>query len=600
MRDRITAISITALILSFCFSCANTATPPMGGIKDTIPPVLLKVTPDSGKVNFPLKSGSVELKFDEYVVLNEPLKNIYLSPPQLKSPETKVRGKSVIVTFPSNLDSLTTYTLNFGRSIADNNEGNRFGNYVFPFSTGTYIDSLMCSGTIVNSQSLLPVDNVTIAFYKDHSDSSLFNSLPYAVARSDKFGYFVLRNIANVPYRVFAFTDKNNNFKYEPEGEEVAFLDTLLTPSKILRAGLAELELVDEKDTLSAMKRPSEISLYLFKEDPAKQFIREAKRLQHRMSYVKFSTPDARVLSVKYKGIDSSSLLKEFNIRRDSLVIWIKDTTLNVSDTLNLEVKYMKSDSLNELVPFTEDFRLVYTRPKRETQREMRSRAETGVKEKRADLLEFEMKADATLFETEGIKLIFPSPLSKFIKDSVKLEYKAPRGETGTLKYNIVNDSVYSRIMWIVPAERLLPGYDYTLRAATAAFKDIYKQTNDSAFVNVKLPSDDALSKLILDISGTEGSYIVDLTNITRDKVFRSYKITKDSKLEFPYLQKGEYSIRITQDINGNGIIDTGNIILKKQPEKVRLYKMPDGNTIITIPESVELTQRVDLKSIFK
>jgi hypothetical protein len=151
-----------------------------------------------------------------------------------------------------------------------------------------------------------------------------------------------------------------------------------------------------------------------------------------------------------------------------------------------------------------------------------------------------------------------------------------------------------------MPTERVLPGYEYTLRASTSTFKDIYKQTNDSSFVTVKLPNDNALSKLILDIKGAEGFYIVDLTNITRDKVFRSYKINKDSKLEFPYLQKGEYSIRITQDINGNGIIDTGNVLLKRQPEKVRLYPLSDGATIITIPESVELLQSVDLKSIFK
>lgn len=599
-RDKIIATAVIALTFAFCFSCANTTTPPMGGIKDTIPPQLLKVLPDSGRVNFPLKEGSVELKFDEYVVLNEPLKNVYLSPPQSKSLETKIRGKSIIVSFPSNLDSATTYTLNFGRSIVDNNEGNLFGAYVYPFSTGGFIDSLMCSGTIFHSQSLLPVVNATIAFYKDHSDSSLFNTLPSSIARSDKFGYFLVRNISNVPYRVFAFTDNNNNNKYDPESEEVAFLDTLLTPANIMRADLKELIQVDEKDTLTAMSRPSELNLYIFKEDPAKQFIREAKRLQHRMAYVKFSTPQAEVLSAKFKGIDSASLLKEFNIRRDSLVIWIKDTSLVVSDSLTLEVEYMKTDSLNNLTPFTEDFKLVYTRPKRDTQREMRNRAETGVKEKRADLLEFEMKADATLFETEGIKLIFPSPLAHLLQDSLKHEYKAPRGEIGNMKYTIVSDSVYSRIMSIIPTDRILPGYEYTLRATTATFKDIYKQTNDSSFVTVKLPNDDALSKLILDIKGTEGSYIVDLTNITRDKVFRSYKINKDSKLEFPYLQKGEYSIRITQDINGNGIIDTGNVLLKRQPEKVRLYSLPDGATIISIPESVELLQSVDLKSIFK
>ncbi len=600
MRNSIIKFLILISALFFCYSCANTTTPPMGGIKDTIPPVLLKVLPDSGMVNFPVQDGRIELRFDEYVVVNEPLKNIYISPPLSKNPEAKIRGKSIYISFPDKLDSAVTYTLNFGNAIADNNEGNLFGSYIYPFSTGKYLDSLMTSGTIVNSQSLLPVPDVTIAFYKDHSDSVLYKSLPDAIAKSDKFGYFLVRNISPVKYRVFAFTDKNNNNKYEPEGEEVAFLDTLFNPTLVIKDNLKELTKVSEKDTLIAMSRPSELNLYLFKEDPEKHFIREAKRLQHRMTYVKFSAPNATVNSVKFKGIDTSSLLHEFNVRRDSLVIWITDTTLVVSDSLDLMVNYMKTDSLNNLTPFTEEFKLVYVRPKKESVKDIRSRQNPLIKEKRHDLLEFEMKADATLFESDGIRLIFPSPLSKLTRDSLKLEYKAPRGETGSIKYNIITDSLYSRIITIMPAERILPGYEYTLRAKTGTFKDIYKQTNDSAFVSVKLPNDDALSKLTLDINGAVGYYIVDLTNITRDKVFRSYKISKDSKLEFPYLQKGEYSIRITQDINGNGIIDTGSLSARKQPEKVRLYSLPDGKTIITIPESAELTQSIDLKSIFK
>src|SRR5690554_1857844 len=129
-------------------SCANTSTPPLGGPKDTIPPVLLYISPDSGKVNFPVKKGEVEMKFNEYVVLKDEQKNIFISPPLDKSPETKIRGKSIITTFPVALDTNTSYTLNFGRAIVDNNEGNVFPSYVYPFSTGAVLDSLYTSGTI--------------------------------------------------------------------------------------------------------------------------------------------------------------------------------------------------------------------------------------------------------------------------------------------------------------------------------------------------------------------------------------------------------------------------------------------------------------------
>ncbi|MDD2584613.1 MAG: hypothetical protein PHE99_06710, partial [Bacteroidales bacterium] len=91
----------------------------------------------------------------------------------------------------------------------------------------------------------------------------------------------------------------------------------------------------------------------------------------------------------------------------------------------------------------------------------------------------------------------------------------------------------------------------------------------------------------------------VELTNITRDKIFRSYKIDRDTILEFPYLKADKYSVKVIEDINSNGLIDTGNLKRKKQPEKVRLFALPDGKTIITIPESVELVQDIDLRTIF-
>ncbi|MDP3452497.1 MAG: Ig-like domain-containing protein [Bacteroidales bacterium] len=591
---------LIALMLYILGSCANTTTPPTGGIKDTIPPRLLKVIPDSGRVNFPLKGGVIEMKFDEYIVLKEPQKSLFLSPPLEKRVETKIRGKSIIITFPLSLDSSQTYSLNFGNSIVDNNEGNQFYNYVYPFSTGDYIDSLMVSGTILNAVTLLPAEDITIALYKDNSDSVLYNSLPDAYSKSDKFGFFVIRNIEPRPYRVFAFKDNNGNNKYDPENEEVAFLDTLFQPTKILKKGLKELEYVDEKDTLIAMSRPSQLDLYLFRENPDKQFIRESKRLQPRMVYVKFSTPEAEVLSLSVDGADSLKIVKEFNIRRDSLILWFTDTTYKVPDTLKLSINYLKTDSLNNLSPFEENFKLVAPKPVKQDMSISKDRSLLpGERVKRADLLEFDIDANPTLFEEEGFVLKFKAPILSVNRDSLKLVFKTPRGEEGKMPYIIQEDSVTSRIIRIKPQGRILTGYEYSLRIADNALIDIYKHTNDSIVKSVSLPRDEKLSKLILDIYGANGSYIVELTNITRDKIFRSYKITGDKKLNFPYLQTGKYSVKITEDINSNGIIDTGSIKDKRQPEKVRLYTLPDGSSVISIPESAELEQRVDLKQIF-
>ena len=68
----------------------------------------------------------------------------------------------------------------------------------------------------------------------------------------------------------------------------------------------------------------------------------------------------------------------------------------------------------------------------------------------------------------------------------------------------------------------------------------------------------------------------------------------------FPYLRAGKYSIRITEDLNRNGLVDTGDLLGHKQPEKVRFYKLMDGTFLIDIPEMTDLEQTVDVMEMFK
>ena len=107
----------------FSHSCANTTTPPSGGPKDTIPPLITEIYPALGQLNVPRSKTKLEIKFNEYVVVKDP-KSLYLSPPLEKAPKHKIKGKGVIVYFESDLDSNKTYTLDLTNAIADNNEGN--------------------------------------------------------------------------------------------------------------------------------------------------------------------------------------------------------------------------------------------------------------------------------------------------------------------------------------------------------------------------------------------------------------------------------------------------------------------------------------------
>ena len=164
----------------------------------------------------------------------------------------------------------------------------------------------------------------------------------------------------------------------------------------------------------------------------------------------------------------------------------------------------------------------------------------------------------------------------------------------------MTQDSLNLRKYTVMPAEKLQPGYEYFLKVPHRKFKDINGFYNDSTELKVSLPNDDKLSTMFLSLSNVSNKYIVDLLNEKRDKVLRSYIIDKDQTLIFPYLKAGKYSIRITEDMNRNGIVDTGNLLEKRQPEKVRFYKLEDGTFIIDIPEMTELEQSVDVAEMFK
>ena len=130
--------------------------------------------------------------------------------------------------------------------------------------------------------------------------------------------------------------------------------------------------------------------------------------------------------------------------------------------------------------------------------------------------------------------------------------------------------------------------------------KDINGFYNDSSEVKVSLPNDDKLSSLNLVLNNVRNKYIIDLLNEKRDQVIRSFIVEQDTALLFPYIKAGKYSIRITEDLNRNGLVDTGNLLEGKQPEKVKFYKLEDGNTLIDIPEMMELEQEIDIEALFK
>lgn len=574
----------------FSHSCANTQTPPTGGPKDTIPPVIEEIYPILGQTNVPTHKTQLKIKFNEYVQVKDP-KSLFLSPPLEKAPKFKMKGKSVVVYFESDLDFNRTYTMDLTNAIGDNNEGNMFPGFTLVFSTGDRIDSMMVTGLVQDCNSLKPLKGATVMLYKDHADSALFLKRPDAAVKTDEWGFFSMRNIQDTVYRMYAIIDENNNNKYDPETEKVAFIDTLIKPLTVVNDSLPELQKYDMKDTLHCLARKTEFELNIFKEKPSKQMIVNKERVSDRTAYITFMAPYAQVDSIWIRDVPADKLITQFNIVQDSLEIWVNDPKPQ-PDTLFLNVKYMKTDSLGLLNSFTEEIKLL--KPKKTPEKSSKD------KSKEDTLAVFTIDAKPENVEQYGFVMEFKYPLVESAFDSLTFRAINPRQQEEIGSYTIEKDSLNLRKFTVRPKEKLQPGYEYFLKVPHRKFKDINGFYNDSTEVKVSLPNDDKLSTLLMVMSNVDNKYIVDLLNEKRDKVLRSYIIEDDTTLSFPYLKAGKYSIRITEDINKNGIVDTGILLEKKQPEKVKFYKLQDGTFLIDIPEMMEIEQNLDLAEMFK
>ena len=576
----------------FSPSCANTTQAPTGGDKDTIPPVLLKVSPEKGTTGVKLTGQEFVFTFDEYVKIKN-LQNIYLSPPLKKPVKAKTRGKSVIVYFEDDtLAANTTYTIDFTDALADNNEGNVFPGFTYVFSTGESVDSLMITGLVQDCNTLSPVKGAKVLLYKNHADSAIFLERPAAAAITDDWGFFSIRNIQDTLYRLYAITDANNDNRYNSESELVAFCDTAIRPVTVVDDSLPELKKYDMKDTVNCQSRKTEYELSLFKEKHAKQMIVNKVRVNDRTSYITFMAPNAHIDTMWIRGVPDDRLITQFNLQRDCLEVWVNDRR-TMPDTFHVFVNYLKTDTLGLLSSYTEEVRLVNPVPKAK-----RRAAQKNLKHQDT-ICVYSLSAKGETVERKGFELSFKVPIiyEGFKQMTLRIVNPKQQEEMGT--FQVIPDSTNILNYTIMPDFKLMPGFEYFLKMPERTFRDINGFYNDSTEVKVSLPTDDKLSTLTVNVTGVDGKYFVDLLDEKKTNVIHSHIITADGSLLFPYLNAGKYCIRVTEDKNDNNLVDTGSLLDHKQPEQAKFYKLQDNSPYLEVLERTEMQQDIDIPTLF-
>ena len=587
-------IVATALCCALSHSCANTKASPMGGPKDTIPPVLMGVDPVHGDTAFPRTDGKIRLKFDEYTVVKD-ANSILLSPPHKKKPKVKVKGKEIVVTFQDTLRENTTYTIDFGQGLADNNEGNIAPKYVYAFSTGDTLDSMYICGTVVDAENLSPVKKALVSLYSEFRDSSTMLLLPEAAGRTDDWGFFTIRNIKRQPYWIYACSDENNDYLYQLGEEKIGFLDNTIIPFNVVRDSIYELMSFDMKDTLECQARRGDYEISIFKEFQSKQYIKDKGRKKDKTGYVTFSAPNVEVSSFQILGVDSTDIIIQYSPKRDSFDFWL-NTKYPPEDSLFMTISYMKTDSTGNLALTTENISAAISK-----EQAAKMKTDDFRKDAEADTLtDMKINLTDTNVEQDGISLEFSVPIIEMHLDSIVLLTTNTRNQTDTTAFTFTQDTSNILLYHIQSSEPYRPGYKYSLKIAEAAFWDVYYRKNKAQNKDFQLPNTENLSSITVNLTGSAGKrYLIELTDDGCKKVYRKYEVLKDGEYYFPYLKEGKYSIRLTEDKNNNGLFDSGNLLKWQQAERMKLYKLPDGTKVIEIKEQMDILQDINLGAIF-
>lgn len=575
-------IAILIVIIGF-YACASTGMPD-GGPYDETPPKFVRANPEPNAINSKRKKISIE--FDEFIKLDKASEKVIVSPPQNETPEVKVSGKRVLVEFFDSLKANTTYTIDFGDAIVDNNEDNPLGNFAYSFSTGESIDTMEISGTVLNAADLEPVKGIQVGIHKNLNDTA-FSKIPFdRISRTDSRGHFNIKGIAPGTYRVYALMDGNQNYLFDSKTEAIAYLDSLVVPS--MEGAVREDTIWNAIDTLAydtiykinyTRFLPDNLILRAFKEENPLQYLIKSERPQLNRFSLYFSAKADTLPTLKGLDFDEKdALVIESNLRKDSLLYWIKDTTLCERDTLTLQLTYLATDTLGQLVPKTDTLRMVnkINKERRLAMAEEARKKEEKERKKRA------RKGDTLRVKTKFLSMNVDAPSAFDLNRNITLKFEEPVAhiDTSAIHMAVKIDSLWEDIPFIFQTDSILPrqyqiladwqpGKEYRMQIDSLAIQGLYGLYTDKVENTLKVKTLEDYGTLYLNITGAGPHAIVQLLN-SSDAIVRQQPVSRQNTCDFYFLQPNtKYYIRLFNDDNQNGVWDTGNYEAKRQPEEV-------------------------------
>ena len=373
------ALGLLSVIAGIFPSCANIGTPD-GGLYDEDPPKIVHTTPEYGKTKASPKK--ITLEFNENIKLERASENVIVSPPQFEMPEIESSGKRVTVTLLDTLRPNFTYTIDFGNSIVDNNEGNPMGEYAFTFSTGEEIDTLQVSGYVLEAENLEPIKGILVGLYRLDPASTVGNDSVVATApdtvgndsvvaaadttfrtiplerigRTDGSGHFIVKGIAPGRYRVFALNDQDQTYTYSQRSEKLAFTDRIVEPYSKWETRMDTIWHDSiHYDSIVPVEYthyyPDDIVLTAFTAAGQDRHLLKSERPELHYFSLYFTAPSDTLplITPLNFALPDSALVVETSLKNDTITYWLTDSLIYNTDTLEFELHYYATDTLGAL-----------------------------------------------------------------------------------------------------------------------------------------------------------------------------------------------------------------------------------------------------------
>ena len=512
-----------------------------GGKSDTQGPRIdsTRYSTPNKMTNF--KEKEIILTFDEWVKLEQAQNRIIISPPLDEKPIIKLKHKSVVIRFQEELKPNTTYTINLADGVKDYTEGNIVEHFNYVFSTGDELDSLKLEGSVVDALSNEPKKGVWVMLYNNLADSTPVLERPYYLTKTKDDGTFIIENIKPDTYRIFALADKNNNYKYDPLGEDIAYWKEPF---------LVEAD-ANQKVMLRMFTPTQELKLM------SHRFANKGTmRFMWNRSIEKTDTISIEPL------FEASNFERKVLEEGDSVYVWFKapfqeDSTYQFLVQGKDTVNFLWGASLAK-----------YPTPKLITKAAggKSSGKAMGRNNTTVDALNRGEKEILPIYVNVPIQSI-DSTLVGIYKDSIAESTFVKNAE-------LLPDS--NHVLRLNFMDTLLAG-DYILAFMPGAIVNYFDETNPDTLkqaIKVLKPVEYGRMEVIIQPSDSliGQHFVMQLYKGADEVIFKEQLIIQDTnplKFNFTALLPGTYSVRLVYDNNQNGKWDTGSYWLKTDPEKI-------------------------------